>query len=188
MMGDLSIRTGSPLSGLPRLRNCRTKRASSWDRTGGNDDRLHIQPGQTAVLADITGAGCVNHIWCTMACEEELYLRKVVLRMFWDKEPEPSIEVPIGDFFGVGHSAACNFWSLPLTMSPENGRGFNCFFPMPFAESARIEVTSECSTHTLFLYYYVDYEAYDRLEDGLGRFHAQWRRENPCRGIDEMGR
>ena len=69
---------GSPLSGLPMLRDSTSRRASSWDRTGGNDDRLHIQPGQEAVLADITGAGVVRHIWVTIACEEPDFLRKIV--------------------------------------------------------------------------------------------------------------
>lgn len=177
----------SPMGGLPLLRRYISKRASSWDRTGGNDDRLCIQPGQTVELADIKGAGCISHIWCTIAGEEEFLLRKVILRMFWDGEEKPSVEVPVGDFFGVGHGTTCNFWSLPLTASPQDGRGFNCFFPMPFAEGSRIEVSNECTTHGLWFYYYIDYESYNRLEDNQGRFHSQWRRENPCEGIDEKG-
>jgi hypothetical protein len=58
---------------------------------------------------------------------------------------------------------------------------------MPFAEGARIEVESELSDERVFFYYYIDYEQFDSLEDGLGRFHAQWRRENPCQGVDEAG-
>src|SRR5918997_1507154 len=126
---------GSPLGALARLRNVRSKRYSSWDRTGGNDDRLHIQPGETAMLADIDGAGSVSHIWVTIASAqkpaEENYLRKLVLRAFWDGEESPSVEVPIGDFFGVGHAQTVNFVSLPLQMSPQDGKGFNCWFPMP---------------------------------------------------------
>ncbi len=57
---------GSSLRDLPRLRSSRRKRASSWDRSGGNDDRLTIEPGQTVTLADIPGAGCVNHVWITV--------------------------------------------------------------------------------------------------------------------------
>src|SRR5436305_11056180 len=95
---------GSPLAGLPRLRNCTSRRASSWDRSGGNDDRLHIRSGEEALLAEIQGAGCVRHIWVTVACDEPDYLRKIVLQAWWDGEDEPSIKVPIGDFFGVGHA------------------------------------------------------------------------------------
>lgn len=181
------LEKGSPLGGLARLRNCTTRRISSWDRSGGNDDRLHIPAGATATLAAIGGAGSINHIWCTLECAEEDFLRKVVLRAWWDGEDEPSIEVPVGDFFGLGHARTRNFWSLPLQMSPEDGRAFNCFFPMPFAQGARLTVTNECSESEVLFYYYVDYESYQRLPDGLGRFHAQWRRTNPCQGIDDRG-
>ncbi len=177
----------SPLSGLPLLRNCTSKRESSYDRTGGNDDRLHIQPGQTAVLADITGAGCVKHIWVTIACEEPDFLRKIVLRAWWDNEEHPSIEVPVGDFFGIGHAQTANFSALPLQMSPQSGKGFNCFFPMPFAAHARFEVTSECAKEEVLFYYYVDYQLYEQPTQGVAYFHAQWRRQNPCDGVPEVG-
>ncbi|HEU5089745.1 MAG TPA: DUF2961 domain-containing protein, partial [Roseiflexaceae bacterium] len=95
---------GSPLGELARLRNVRTRRASSWDRSGGNRDFLEIQPGQTVVLADVEGAGCINHIWCTHMCAQPDYLRRMVLRMKWDNEDGYSVEVPLGDFFGVGHA------------------------------------------------------------------------------------
>ena len=185
---------GSSLRDLPRLRSSRRKRASSWDRNGGNDDRLTMRPGQTATLAEMDGAGCVNHIWVTVANEkmslrpdtlEPDFLRRVVLKMYWDGEEEPSVHVPVGDFFGVGHARSKNFVSAPLQMSPEDGKSFNSFFHMPFSDGARIEVTSEMEHEDVFFYYYVDYEEFDELEDGLGRFHAQWRRENPTKGIEQ---
>jgi len=176
---------GSSLRDLARLRDCRRRRASSWDRTGGNADYLRIPKGATAVLADIKGAGCITHIWVTIACEDRYYLRKILLRMCWDGEVNPSVEVPIGDFFGMGHALCKHFVSLPLTMSPSRGRGFNCYFPMPFAKGARIEVENQCETEIRAFYYYVDYEEYDELEGGLGRFHATWHRENPCKGIPD---
>jgi hypothetical protein len=175
-----------PLANLPRLTGTRSARASSWDRTGGNDDRLTIAPGATAVLAEIGEPGVVRHIWTTIACREADHLRKIVLRMWWDGEADPSVEVPIGDFFGIGHARTRNFSSLPLQMSPEDGKAFNCWFPMPF-ESARIEVESQCADDDVLLYFYVDYELVGELEPGLGRFHAQWRRENPTRGISDEG-
>ena len=94
----------TPLGNLPRIRNVKTKRVSSWDRTGGNDDFIIVNPGETAVLADITGAGCINHFWCTMGTYQVDYLRRIVLKMRWDNEEDYSVEVPIGDFFGVGHA------------------------------------------------------------------------------------
>jgi hypothetical protein len=105
--------------------------------------------------------------------------------MYWDGEEEPSVHVPVGDFFGVGHARSKNFVSAPLQMSPEDGKSFNSFFHMPFSDGARIEVTSEMEHEDVFFYYYVDYEEFDELEDGLGRFHAQWRRENPTKGIEQ---
>lgn len=177
----------SPLAGLPVLRRCTSRRASSWDRSGGNDDRLHILPGQTAVLADIRGPGCIKHIWVTIACNEAHFLRKIILRAWWDDEPDPSIEVPVGDFFGIGHAQTRNFQALPLQMSPQDGKGFNCFFPMPFARSARFEVTSECESEEVLFYYYIDYHEYDEPLQNVGYFHAQWRRQNPTRGISDKG-
>jgi len=176
---------GGPLRELARRRNCRSRRISSWDRTGGNDDRLHIFPGETKTLAEIGGAGCITHIWLTAMCSEKHFLRKAVLRMYWDEETVPSVEVPLGDFFGLGHARTKNFSSQPLTMGPQDGRGFNCFFPMPFAAGARLEVTSDCSEAELFLYYYVDYEAYTSLPPDMLQFHAWWNRENPCRGTGD---
>lgn len=177
---------GSSLRELATLRNAKRKRVSSYDRTGGNDDRLHIKPGTTATVADISGAGCITHIWVTMDCRAEYFLRKVVLRMYWDGEEDASVEVPIGDFFGMGHAEHKNFVSAPLDMSPEDGKSFNCWFPMPFADGARIEVTNE-SEETLIFYYYVDYEQYDHLPEDQARFHAYWHRENPTDGISEEG-
>ncbi len=172
----------SPLRGLARLRDCRRKRISSWDRKGGNVDFIPIPAGKTIDIARIKGAGCITHIWCTIACEEKYYLRKMLLRIYWDGEKEPSVETPIGDFFGIGHGLTKNFTSLPLSMSPQDGKSFNCFFPMPFANGARIEVTNECKKDVRAFYFYIDYEEYDSLEDGWGRFHAQWRTENPTKG------
>lgn len=177
---------GGPLAGLPVLTDTTSRRASSWDRTGGNDDRMHVAPGETATLAEMVGPGAVRHVWMTIACPEEAFLRRLVLRAYWDGEEAPSVDVPVGDFFGLGHGLTRDFWSLPLQMSPEDGRGFNCWFPMPFRH-ARLELVNESGAEAL-VYYYVDYEVGDGVGDErLGRFHAQWRRQNPCDGIAEEG-
>ncbi len=81
----------SPLSGLPFVkRNVRSRRASSWDRSGANRDFAVVAPGETHVLADIEGAGCIRHIWMTTRCYAPQYLRKLVLEMHWDGEENPS--------------------------------------------------------------------------------------------------
>jgi len=176
---------GNFLRELAVLRDYRTRRVSSYDRTGGNRDYITLPPGENVVLADVKGAGCITHIWVTIGCRGELlHLRKILLRMFWDGEENPSVEVPIGDFFGLGHGASKNFASLLLARNPRDGKGMNCYFPMPFSEGARIEVLNECEVAIDALYYYIDYEEYDMLEENLGRFHAQWRMEKPCKAVE----
>ena len=125
----------------------------------------------------------LDRVWMTLASfpEEPGELVRTVLRVFWDGEASPSIEVPVGDFFGVGFGLRRNFVSLPLQMSPEDGKGMNCWFPMPFADGARFEVANEGQSRRV-LFFYVDYESYASLPGDLGRFHAQWRRENPTAG------
>jgi Protein of unknown function (DUF2961) len=170
-----------------RLSEARSRRASSFDRRGGNRDRLSLAPGETAVLLDAAGAGCITHIWMTAGTLEPDFLRKMVLRMYWDGEAEPSVIVPLGDFFGMGHGETRVFWSLPLVMGPSNGLGLNSYFPMPFSTKARIEVTNETFITEVRLYYNIDYEEWPDPPESLGRFHAQWRRENPCVGIPDTG-
>ena len=175
----------SPLRGLAKLRDVRTRRFSSYDRTGGNDDRFHIQPGETVTIAEHDAAGIVTHIWATLACDSPNFLRKVVIRAWWDGESEPSIESPIGDFFGMGHAQSRNYASLPMQASPQDGKAFNCYLPMPFAKGMRIAITNEAE-HTLLFYYYVDLELHDELEEGMGRLHAQYRQSRP-EGMSEAG-
>lgn len=177
---------GTSLRDLYRIREGKRKRESSYDRSGGNRDFLVIDAGKTVKLCNIEGSGCITHIWMTMAPEKEIedwLHRKVVLRMYWDDESDPSVQAPIGDFFGMGHGMTKNFTSAPLAMSPENGTALNSFFPMPFGTKARIEVESNCE-HPIKLYFYIDYELYQREIDSPLRFHALWRREL-TKGIDD---
>jgi hypothetical protein len=178
----MSIGSGS-LANLARLRNFERQRLSSWDRTGGNADCLVVQPGETAELGSIAGAGCVKHWWVTTATRphDPDELVKSVLRMYWDGEQTPSVETPLGDFFGMGFGRRRNFVSLPLQMSPEDGKSMNCWFPMPFAEGARFTLENQGANRVLF-YYYIDYESYQQSDPELARFHASWNRMNPSRG------
>jgi hypothetical protein len=172
----MQLGSGS-LAQLARLREFERQRLSSWDRRGGNRDFVLVRPGQRVELGSIAGAGCVKHIWITTMAfpAEDHELCSLVLRMWWDGEASPSVEVPLGDFFGIGFGLRRNFASLPLQMSPEDGRGMNCWFPMPFAEGARFEIENQGERLRIF-YFYVDYEAYPRLDDDLARFHASWNR------------
>jgi len=175
------------LRDLPTLRNCRRGRASSYDRTGRNADFIPVAAGESALLADIAGPGRITHIWCTLLFEEKAALRELMLRAYWDDENDPSVSAPIGDFFGVGHGLMVPFTSIPLTMSAEDGRSFNCFFPMPFGKRARFELVNEGSRDLSHFYFYIDYELYDEPEKEVGYFHALFNRQNPCDGISEEG-
>jgi hypothetical protein len=173
----MQLGSGS-LAGLARLRDFERRRLSSWDRTGGNRDFVVVPPGARVELGRIEGAGAVKHLWVTtMAIPPEQHeLCSLVLRAWWDGETSPSVEAPLGDFFGVGFGLRRTFVSLPLQMSPQDGRGMNCWFPMPFADGARFEIENQ-GMRTRILYYYVDYERYDRLAPDLARFHAWWNRQ-----------
>ena len=174
---------GSSLRDLCVLRNCRRRRISSWDRKGGNADCVTVPKGARQVLAEIKGAGVINHIWFTIACADRMHMRKIVLRMYWDGEKNPSVECPVGDFFGIGHGITKNYWSAPLVMGSQGGKALTCWFHMPFAKGARVEITNECDTEIGSFYYYIDYEEHVAIPENLGRFHAWWNRENPTKGI-----
>ncbi|WP_201002623.1 glycoside hydrolase family 172 protein [Paenibacillus glycanilyticus] len=164
-------------------------RDSSWDRTGGNRDFLEIKAGTTAVISDIEGSGIIKHIWMTIGARDKYAFRKVLIRMYWDGEAEPSVDSPVGDFFGVGHGVASHYVSMPLNMITtqgvvENKAAMNCFFEMPFRQSARIEIVNECE-NDMVLYFYVDYVKQPVSEDSF-YFHASWRRENPTKGTADL--
>lgn len=173
---------GHNLDSLYYLNDCKSRRCSSYDVTGGNHDWIDLEPGEQRILADIQTPGIIRHIWCTCLAEDQnkqeeaCALRKLVLRMYWDGEASPSVEAPLGDFFGMGFGLRKNFHSMAFAMSPQEGRAMNCFFPMPFQRSARVTIENQCENHTNF-YYYIDYEEYERLPEDIGYFHAQWRRE-----------
>jgi len=117
------------------------KRVSSFDRTGGNDDFRRIAPGETLTVMDVDGPGLLTHIWITLSSEEDYHLKKLVLRMYWDGEKSPSVETPLGDFFGLGLGEYHSYASEDLTVGSR--RALNCYFPMPFQKHALITVTNE---------------------------------------------
>jgi len=166
------------LGNLAKPQDYVSRRVSSYDRSGGNSDSLAIAPGATAVLAEIPGPGAVHHIWVTISAEP-FYGRKLILRMYWDGEKSPSVEAPVGDFFGVGHGLDRSFSSLPINCSSE-GRARNCYWPMPFRKSARITVTNAGQKPVAAFYYYLDYRVLEELSEYTPYYHAQYRQEMPC--------
>lgn len=186
---------GSDLSNLYRLSDAQTRSISpenfsgakgqggrATEGTGKNAARdlgqgwkispsVRIQPGQTYTMAEINGAGAVQHIWLTPTG----LWRFAILRFYWDDEKEPSVEVPVGDFFGQGWGEPAYLNSLPVVVNP--GSAFNCYWLMPFRKRCRITLEN-LDEKEMYLYYQVDYALTDVPADAA-YFHAQFRRQNP---------
>jgi len=166
---------GTPTLELARLqKGVKTRRVSSYDKSGGNNDRLEgIAPGQRRTLFEVKGAGVIDHIWITIAPPPPALSRHdLILRMYWDGEANPSVEAPVGDFFGQGWDESYPFAVLPLAAGPREGRAMVSYFPMPFASGARIEIENDSAQKVDAFYYYVDYQEMASLPADLGRFHA----------------
>jgi hypothetical protein len=161
-----------------RLRSYKNRRSSSWDRTGGNADSVPVEPGQTAKLLEVDGAGVIAHLWFTINSPDPMHLKNLILRAWWDGEATPSIEVPIGDFFGLGLGQYFTYQSALLAVAPI--KALNAYFQMPFGRSARITLTNEGKVRTDNLYFAIDYVTFPVLPASVGRFHAQYRQAAPC--------
>jgi hypothetical protein len=169
------------LASLPQAKDYVLHRASSYDRSGANADYREIAPGETLTLLDAAGPGMVSHIWTTIASDDPHHLKALVLRMYWDDEPSPSVEAPIGDFFGLGLGDYFQYQSLPLSVGSD--KALNCFFPMPFQKHARITVTNQGGRKVAAFYFNIDYRVYSHpLPADTLYFHAQYRQATPARG------
>jgi hypothetical protein len=184
----MSIIPCNAMASLTLAKDFLPARVSSYDKTGRNRDAWQIEPGETKVLAEIDGPGVISHIWFTIASPDKYYLRKLLLRMYWDNEPTPSVEAPVGDFFGLGHARAYSYQCAPFNTSNYvagsigGGVAMNCWFQMPFREKARIEIVNEQTEPVHAFYFYIDYQKHKTLGDDVLYFHAKWRQENPTKG------
>jgi len=167
--------------GLEKLKDFQAMRASSSaaDWREGNGDARAIPPGETLTLADLQGPGIITHIWFTIAHRTPFYSRLLTLRMYWDGEEHPSVECPVGDFFGIGHGVDQPFMSIPIRVTSA-GRARNCYWPMPFLKSARITVTNESDRRCDAFYSYIDWQKHESLPQDTAYFHAMYRQEHPC--------
>ena len=170
----------SLLSSLTTLQDVESRRASSCDPDleKGNRDYYPLKAGQTTVVADLEGPGVITHFWTTVGYYDRNYPRLIVVRMYWDGEEQPSVEVPLGDFFGVGHAMDAPVNSLPVTVTAD-GRARNCWWPMPFRKSARITLTNEGQEDMTGVYAQVDWTRLKRLPRNTPYFHAQYRQARP---------
>ena len=108
------------LDHLTKITSAKTSRCSSWDTTGRNTDSWLIAPGQTRVLADITGPGRITHIWMT----QRNHYRECLIKITWDNAKHPSIVAPLGDFFCLGHGMVNSFQSMLFTASTASKNRF----------------------------------------------------------------
>ncbi|RPI02414.1 MAG: DUF2961 domain-containing protein [Calditrichaeota bacterium] len=168
------------LYSLAKIQNdVKSKRVSSYDRSGGNNDRMEkILAGEKRTLFQVTGAGMINHIWITIAPPpEQLSRNDIILRMYWDGNAFPSVESPIGPFFGQGWNESYPYSVLPLAAGPVDGRGMVSYFVMPFAKGATIEIENQTGREIEAFYYYVDYVELPKLSVDMGRFCAWYNHE-----------
>jgi hypothetical protein len=166
-----------------QIGNYSSQRISSYDRTGANDDgnwKDKIKPNETRAIAEVEGPGIIKHIWITIASNEMQHLKKIVMRIYWDGEETPSVEAPIGDFFGLGLGKYFLYDSKFLSVGSE--RALNTSFEMPFKKSAKITITNEGEQEIDAFYYNIDWEKHKSLPENTAYFHAQYRQETPTEG------
>ena len=130
-----------------------------------------IKPGETFTLAEITGPGAIQHIWMTPTGN----WRSSILRMYWDDEPQASVEVPVGDFFATGWGKYARISSLAVCVNP--GSAFNSYWPMPFRSKAKLTMQN-LAVDPMVLYYQIDYTK-GSVPSDAAYLHAQFRRVNP---------
>jgi hypothetical protein len=153
-------------------------RGSGGAAHGGRKGRpsRRVEPGETVLLADLDGPGTLRHIWMTFPPAPPEQMRALQMDVYYDGASDPSISVPWLDFFGLPHGRPASYASA-LT-SAQEGRGFNAYFPMPFAQHVRVELTN-ASPRAQTVYYQIDYTLERRIAEGAGYLHASFHRENP---------
>jgi hypothetical protein len=159
---------------LPYLKESKLVEVSSYDTSGGNNDRIVIPAGKTATILDVPGPGVIVRIWFTVDSRDPYFLRRILLRMYWDDEEDPSVEVPFGDFFGCGFGY--KQYSTPY-LSMSSG-GYTCYFPMPFEDNAKIALVNETGQDIIAFYYQIDYQKLEKpISRDIAYFHATWKRD-----------
>jgi hypothetical protein len=155
----------------------RSLKQSSFDRTGGNADSWRIEPGETKEVFNANGPGVVTHIWFTISAQSGQHLKEIVLRMYWEGAEKPSVETPVGDFFGLNLGQYFVYQSAFLNCS--SVKALNGYFAMPFRRAARITATNEGLQRVGAFYSNIDYQLVPALPEGALYFHAQYRQRTP---------
>jgi hypothetical protein len=176
--------SGAGRLSLPRYalaQSYRSLKQSSYDRSGGNADARPIPAGGTLEVFQADGPGAITHIWFTIAAQSPSHLKENVLRIYWDGNAKPSVEVPVGDFFGLNLAEYFVYQSAFLNCS--SVKALNCYFTMPFQQSARITITNQGARPVDAFYYNIDYQLVPALPSEIQYFHAQYRQATPNRAV-----
>lgn len=152
-----------------------------------NWDNYRVAPGTTHVLMDEKGPGVITHIWFTfLGPEPQAWAKQgsanhqeMLLRIYWDGSERPAVEAPVGDFFANCFGKRSEIISLPVAV--EDADSYNCFWPMPFRKSARIEIENQSDKPISLLYYNIDWIKKRSLPRKTPYFYAQYRQEYPVR-------
>jgi len=158
-----------------------SRKQSSYDRTGGNADAWPVPAGETKEVFNSAGPGVITHIWFTIGANSSHHLKEIVLRMYWDGQEKPSVETPIGDFFGLNLGQYNLYQSAFLNCS--SAKALNCYFAMPFRKSARITVTNQGAEKVGSFYSNIDYQLVPSLPERSLYFHAQYRQMTPNKAV-----
>jgi hypothetical protein len=169
--------SASLLPSYATMHNYRTLKQSSYDRTGGNSDAWPIAPGDTKEVFKSAGPGIITHIWYTISARSAHHLKELVMRIYWDGNSKPSVEVPVGDFFGLNLGEYFLYQSAFLNCS--SVKALNSYFAMPFRREARITITNEGAQPVGSFYSNIDYQLVPALPDNALYFHAQYRQSTP---------
>lgn len=156
----------------------RSQRVTSGNPDDNNDSAI-IAKGETRTLGVLTGPGKITHLWLVPLSMDIRYPRALVLRIYWDGAAVPSVEVPLGDFFAAGNGMRAEVNSLPVKVS-SFGRGYNCYWEMPFRKSARITLSNESDVAEADVYYQVDWIQWAQAPAELMYFHARYHQEHPA--------
>jgi hypothetical protein len=175
----------STIPGYACAQDHKTLKQSSYDRTGGNRDSWTIPANGTLEVFKDEGPGIITHIWFTIAAASGNHLKELVLRIYWEGSAKPSVEAPVGDFFGLTLNSYFVYQSTYLSCAPV--KALNCYFAMPYRRSARIAVTNEGKQPVNAFYSNIDYSKQSALPDNAMYFHAQYRQAAPCTPVKAAG-
>jgi hypothetical protein len=134
-----------------------------------------LKSGQSKSLLEIEGAGIIQRMWFTLRERTPEMMRSLRLRIYWDGEAKPAVDVPFGDFFGYGLSKVVKY-ETALFSNPE-GRSFNCMIPMPFRKGAKVVITNESSQNIGSVFFDIDFVKLEKIDDDALYFHAYWTRQ-----------